>query len=73
MDGMKVSIPVGVPIGEKVRRLRFEKNVTNVQIAEHVGTTEAAISRLIHDNKTLCFEKMARLADFFGVSLDDLK
>lgn len=59
--------------GEKVRRLRFEKNVTNIEIAEHVGTSEAAISKLIHENKPLSFEKMARLAEFFNVPLDDLK
>lgn len=59
-------------IGEKVRRLRFEKNVTNIQIAEYIGTSEAAVSKLIHENKTLCFEKMSKLAEFFGVTLDYL-
>lgn len=60
-------------IGEKVRRLRFEKNVTNKEVAEAVGVSEAAISKLVHEDRTLKFENMVRLADFFGVTLDDLK
>lgn len=59
-------------VGENVRRLRFEKDCTNKEIAEYCGTTTAAISAVIRKNKMLSFDKMRRLADFFGVTLDDL-
>lgn len=59
-------------IGKNVKRLRFEQNVTTEQIAEAVGVSTAAISRLIHDEKPLSLEKTVKLAEFFGVTVDEL-
>ena len=59
-------------IGKNVKRLRFEKDVTTEQIAEAVGVSSAAISKLIHEDKPLSLEKTAKLAEFFGVSVDEL-
>lgn len=59
--------------GEAVRRLRFEKKVSNGDIATAIGVSDGAVSRLITEDKALSFDKMAKLADYFGVSLDELR
>ena len=59
-------------VGKNVKRLRFERDVSNKQIAEAVGVSEAAISMLIHDEKPLSLEKTVKLAEFFGVTVDEL-
>ena len=59
--------------GEKVRRLRFEKNVSNKEVAEAVGTSEPTISRWITENKKPKFDTIAKVAEYFGCSMDEMK
>ena len=58
--------------GEKIRRLRFEKNVSNDDIANAIGVSPGAVSRMITEDKPLSLKKMAKLAELFEVPLDDL-
>lgn len=59
--------------GEKVRRFRFELRVTNEEIAEFAGVSGATISRWISENKKPKFDVIAKVAEFIGCSMDDLK
>ncbi len=56
----------------KIAFLRKEKNLTQVQLANAVGTSQANLSRwekgIIEPSIIECW----RLADFFGVSIDYL-
>ncbi len=59
-------------IGETIARLRKERSMTQEQLAECMGVTAQTISKW--ENGTTCPDVMLLpvLADFFGVTVDDL-
>lgn len=59
-------------IGEKIRRLRREKGVTQEQLAESVGVTCAAVSRWERSEAYPDITLLGPLAYYFGVSTDEL-
>lgn len=59
-------------IGEKVTSLRKAKNITQAQLAEYLHLVPQTVSRWEADNGTPDISLLPRIADFFGISLDDL-
>lgn len=60
-------------IGKQLRRLRVERGVTHRQLAQAVGITEGAISRIETDKSEPSAGTMAGIADFLGVTMDALR
>ena len=59
-------------IGETIAQLRRERSMTQEALAECMGVTAQTISKW--ENSTTCPDVMLLpvLADFFGVTVDDL-
>jgi transcriptional regulator with XRE-family HTH domain len=60
-------------IGHQLRRLRTERGITHRQLAQAVGVTEGTISRIETNASEPGAETMARIADYLGVMMDDLR
>ena len=56
----------------KISELRFDKNISQRQLAQEIGTSQANLSRwengIVEPNITECW----KLADYFNVSIDFL-
>ena len=59
-------------IGEKITSLRKAKNITQAQLAEYLHLVPQTVSRWEAGNGTPDISLLPRIADFFGISLDDL-
>jgi transcriptional regulator with XRE-family HTH domain len=59
-------------LGEKLRSLREGRGLLQRELAEAVGVTQVAIAHLEIGNRKPSFPMLIRLADFFGVSVDEL-
>ena len=59
-------------IGENLKRLRNEKNVTQDTLAEYLGVTYQAVSRWENGQAYPDIEFLPELARFFEVSLEEL-
>lgn len=58
-------------IGEKIKRFRTSKNLTQQEVGEYLGTTSQTVSRyengILQTNQDVLF----KLADFFNISIND--
>lgn len=59
-------------IGENLKKLRMEKNVTQEMVAEYLGVTYQAVSRWENGAAYPDIEMLPELARFFEVSLEEL-
>lgn len=59
-------------LGEKIYKLRNERNLTQEQLAEKLGVTRQSISKWEGDLVKPEIEKLKAMAKLFEVSLDDL-
>ena len=59
-------------LGEKIYRLRTDRNMTQEQLAERLGVTRQSISKWEGDLVKPEIEKLKAMAKLFEVSLDDL-
>lgn len=59
-------------IGEKIKKLRQEKDVSQAELGEIVGVHEKHISRYERGISQPSAEILRKMADFFGVSIDFL-
>lgn len=59
-------------IGEKIRKLRREKNLTQEEIAAHLGISFQAISKWERGDGYPDITLLPALANYFGVSVDEL-
>lgn len=58
--------------GERLKKLREEKNLNQTELAALFGLTQNAFSAYERGLREPNIEKMTQIADFFGVSLDYL-
>ncbi|MGP8320470.1 MAG: helix-turn-helix domain-containing protein [Methanosarcinaceae archaeon] len=59
-------------IGEKIRRLRKEHNLSQAQLAQKIGTDARRISNYENCVNLPTTEALIKLADFFNISIDYL-
>lgn len=59
-------------VGEKIRQLRKEKNMSQVDLAMATGLTASAISMYELDSRNPKIETLEILADFFNVDMNFL-
>lgn len=59
-------------IGEKIAALRKEKHVTQTELAEYLFLVPQTISKWEVGNGTPDIALLPRIADFFGISVDEL-
>lgn len=59
-------------IGERITRFRNNKQLTRSELAEAIGVKESAVGHMENNRRKPSLETAVRLANVFGVSLDDL-
>jgi len=64
--------PDGETLGQRIARLRKERGLTQVQLAEKLGVLQTHLSGYEHDTVRLHAEIVVRLANAFHVSADEL-
>lgn len=56
----------------KLKELRQNHNVTQKQIAEHIGVTSVSVQRFEYGDRRPSLENIIKLCQFFNVSADYL-
>ena len=59
-------------LSERLKKIRKEKNVTQGQVAEYIGTTRANYTGYETGARKPPHDKIIKLSEFFGVSTDYL-
>lgn len=59
-------------LGENINRLRTERNMSQGDLAEALDVSRQSISKWETDASTPELDKLVRLSELFGVSLDEL-
>lgn len=59
-------------IAENIKRLRIENNLTQAELADCLSVSPQAVSRWENDQAYPDIELLAKLADYFNVSVDEL-
>ncbi len=59
-------------IGEKLKLLRMQRQLTTRQLAEQLGTSNSQISRIENGLRQPDGDLLIRISDFFHISLDRL-
>ena len=58
--------------GKKLRELRKEKNMTQIQLDNAIGFTQKTICSLELGKYQPSLQKLVKIAKYFNVSIDDL-
>jgi transcriptional regulator with XRE-family HTH domain len=64
-----MSTDISRRFGARLRDLRLERNMRQIDLAERVGIQESYVSNLESGKKEPCLEVIKMLADGLGVSL----
>lgn len=59
-------------MGKKLKALVEQKNISQVQLAEVAGVSQAFMSYVLNGYKTPSVQVLKRIADFLDVTVDDL-
>ena len=59
-------------IGDRVRELREEREISQQTLADAIGADKSAISRLESGQRSLAVLELTTLSDLLGVSLDEI-
>lgn len=59
-------------LNERIRLLRMEKGISQIQLADALGVTKQSISNWENDNIQPSIEMLVKLSKFFDVSTDYL-
>lgn len=56
----------------KIKELRLERGLTKVQLAKELGVNKRTILRWEQDMMSMSLKNAVKVAEFFGISLDEL-
>lgn len=59
-------------LGENIYRLRTEKNMSQGDLADALEVSRQSVSKWENDSAVPELEKLVKMADIFGVSIDEL-
>ena len=63
---------MNLSVGENIRRNRLERNLTQEEVAAHLGISFQAISKWERGDGYPDIEMLPSLANYFGISIDEL-
>ena len=61
-----------IKFAERLRELRVERHLTQQEMAEFLGMNTRAYQYYEGDDRRPNYEKLVALADFYGLSVDEL-
>jgi transcriptional regulator with XRE-family HTH domain len=67
-----VSSPIALRFGQKVRKLRQKRGLSQVEMAHRFGIDRGHISDLEHGKKNVCLPTLEVLSNGFGISISEL-
>ncbi len=59
-------------LGQKIRELRAQNEISQEQLAETLGVSRSAISQIENGERKVCADELIRLSAIFGISVDSL-
>ena len=59
-------------VGQRIARLRRERGVTQVELANELGIAQAYLSRFEHDRRRLYADLVVQIAEILDVSTDEI-
>ncbi len=59
-------------IGKKIKRLRELKNMTQNQVAEKIGITQGAYSKIEMGESEVSYSRLESISDAFGMKPEDI-
>ncbi len=59
-------------IGRNLMILLYDKKISQKEIADAVGVSEATVSKLVKGIQSVSVEKLSEIALYLGVSMDEL-
>lgn len=59
-------------IGENIRTIRENKNMTQTQLAEKVGTTQSQIGKYERNEQDMTVLRLVEIANWLGVGIVDI-
>ena len=59
--------------GTKIKELREQAGITGVELGDAVGASQSMIAHIERGYKVPSADLLARIADYFGVAMDDLR
>jgi len=57
-------------IGEKIKKIRRLKNITQQELGDFLGCTEAQISHIENGNRKVSIDNIHKIANFFNMPYD---
>jgi transcriptional regulator with XRE-family HTH domain len=67
-----VSSPIALRFGQRVRKLRQKRGLSQVEMAHHFGIDRGHISDLERGKKSVCLPMLEVLSKGFGISVSEL-
>ncbi len=58
--------------GQKIKRLRTEKDISQEELASALGVSRQAVSKWEQDQALITLEKLRYIRRFFGVTMESL-
>lgn len=72
-DDVKVDVnSIHNKLGDKIKKLRKERNLTQVQLAKAIGIAQSTIGMIESNKRPAGRETLIKLAEFFNVTVDYL-
>lgn len=59
-------------LGEQIKKLRLNKSLTQVELANKLGVAKQSVSNWENENIMPSIEMLIKIADYFGVTTDFL-
>ena len=59
-------------IGQKIKKLRELKNLTQSHIANELGITQSAYSKMEQGETDITYQKLTRISEILGMSPDEI-
>lgn len=59
-------------VGERLKELRLQKNITQQEAADALNISRSALGRFENDLQELSGDLVVRFADYYGISCDTL-
>jgi transcriptional regulator with XRE-family HTH domain len=67
-----VSRPIAARFGERLRKLRIAKGLSQVEMAHQFGIDRGHLSEIETGKKNVCLSLLEDLADGFGITISEL-
>ena len=62
----------GINIGQKIRKIRELRNLTQQHMAQELGVTQSAYSKLEMGESDITYKKLEQISSILGISVEEI-